>query len=403
MFDPNKKDFPSYTRRNLYRRGVSYMPAAVSLKNVPEESRPAFLDFCNFKNDLLLKIYENPEKYNIDVRKIEDNLHGLTIDNARTVARTKKQEERLKNLEEFNKTLVINDFLNFVNKLDFDGNIYYLTAACYNVWISAVCKRLQLKKPAVTALLEESGFCFDFSNRDRVVLSNVLYPRLFEAAYLIKVKNNVDPQKAKKLRYGDFASRLDFTYFNDNYVFDINDYFYCMSDEEKRFVTRLNNYLEARNFKIGTCHNLSGIAIGCSYKGRNLFRYRYSADKPEVSVGSIKVHVCNAPTEAELVKTPYLLKFEELTRERPDADKIIDFFKKNRNACRKCGGPSCCGNVHPKNRGYGAHVFGDRLPICAGIYRVTVRNFTDETAEMCEKIMDIIFETEKYFDESRRN
>ena len=395
MFDPNKKVFDTYAQKVLYRKGVMLTPKETALKHIEKDYYECFNDYYDFVYNMYETLYERPEILTIDSKMLDDNLHNLNLQNAFTVAKEKKQTERLEILKVYNSKLSLPNYIItfLISHIDFNKESYFLSKADYKKFYSYIRSFTLIDRVKFVEIFEQLKIKFNVS-KENTVLSSSTYPGLFKALKIIREKTEKD-SNSKKLHYVYRASILDFSFFNPCYdKYDISDYFYCMSDEEKCFIKNLVYYLG--ELGLNTYKNNSiGIVLECMYNNKTLFTFRYDVDNPEVFIGCIKVFRQDALACDKLYKTDYLLKLEEITNARKDSVELIKFFKKNRNACRCCGIPPCCGNVHPKDRGYCAHVFGEIRKICCGYYRIRIRKFNDNNLKYAKEFIDIIMETEK--------
>ena len=392
FFDPNRTHFPSYAHRYIYRCGVLFMPTQISLRYIAEPDKAALMEFCRFRMETQEKMFENPEAFGIDTLKLEETLNGLTLFNAMTVARTKNQTERMEALRIFqHKLQSIESLTRRLFSLQFDGENAFLTTKENTAFLQKWKNNNHLNSAEINNILQVTGFEL-IPESNRVVWKNRLYPQLFLAIQIF-IRAMQQKQLPKQCRVYEQIIRFgNFQIIHLNQPFSLQDYSYCMSDNEKAFIQQVGEFLEKRHLRLTFDDCSTTYRLSCHIKNITFCQFVYTIDNSEFYIGHLHVFMNPKLTPGEIRKTPELLDFESRVRAHHQADQLIPFIQRNRNACRKCGIPSCCGNVHPKNRGYAAEIFGKICKICCGIYRIRIQKFTPQYTKPAMECLEILYD-----------
>ena len=362
LFDKNQTEFPSAVHRRIWTWGRLYVPPEISLADIHDARREAFLDLYNWTADLYTDMYEHPEAYLIDVEGIQAAMGRQTWEQARTSARYNRQKARMAKLMEMERAnlpaMLRNhcfsrlrpDAPGVMEAGGLDKAVKYLTGKC------------KYSQAELWAVLGRRGLTYT-QNGDVLRLVNEKYPLMFDA--IAEWQRLLAPYKtwAARIKYDHAYSSLDYRMFLPGFQHGLDTIQWCLSDEIAPWLREIEKLLK----ELGLKPKYGYIGFSCDYKGEHLANFW---------------HADTFRTVMFRPGSPEMAAFEAAVNALPGAEEIKAFCLKGLNRCRKCG----CHPVHPSQLGRWCEVFGKRVNLCGGDY-FTTQTFNEASLEIAKTLI----------------
>ena len=362
IFDRNQKTFPSFAHRKIWSHGLLLVPPALSLADIHDERRAAFLDLFNWMTDMYIDMYENPGAYYIDVGGYDETLNGQTPAQARTSAKYHKQKQRLWKLQELQERTKLPHMLlgHFVNHMQHGTGGYVMEPPVFEKSFMKSLEKYCRYRISEEALLTMIGRCGLHLTRhgDTVSFSNEKYPGMFAAIpeWQARIANE---KWSKQYNFSFAVTHLDYRIFQPGFQLIFKNSQWYMSDEVIHYLEEIAVVLSEHGlqWKGNRCTSLH-----CDYKGEHLVWFGMDVS-PAFRVLMFKPG------------SPEMAAFEREVSKLPGAEEIVAFCSKTLHRCAKCG----CRPVPTPQLGCWREFFGKRVNLCGGWHGFTTRDF-DETS-----------------------
>jgi hypothetical protein len=403
LFSVNETAFPSVAHQSIWNAARLIFPLEKSLAVLEDKSViAACADLHNMVMDGYADIFNHPMEYGIDPIDVEAYLRGRSWSKAIILAINKEDNGAIVYFKRIESR--INFFRFICNRISSTCTISPLLSHEegvrfskdeYKKLLSTVKTKTGYGKDKFIILMERLSFMVTPVGDDHVI-TNIKYPRLFEALRLL---NGVDlKHKESKTRgLGEACRYLDFRVLKPGYVCSFEDALYSLDDANKKEIIRLDALLSSwgvtRVCKLNTVDWMYKQKIIAAYNGR---KEHFDCNKAGNENRLITVFISKTwsfhwpnirPNFGPEKNTEHRIAFEHAVERLPNADAMKDFCIKHFKRCRECG---CL--FAPPPRGHPKVMFDKIFYSCGGGTSFGVEHLTFEKFNFVADLIKISME-----------
>ena len=383
-FDKNQKEFPSFAHRSIWTNGLLLVPPEISLENVKPEQKEIYLDLYRYKAGMYADMYQNPEQYTIDTEGIQNAMNGRHWHKAHLSARWNKQKDRLKRLDEIERTnlphVVCHQLLVYLQSNDGE---YYLSKGDFDKYFVAQslkkCK-LNINECDFLYILSKCGLSVTHKN-DKVYFSNQKYPLMFAA--IIEWQKLLEPfRKGKdKYKYDSAFLHLDYRFFSPDHKLTFENSKWYMNDEVIAYMSDINNTLSNHGKGFTKLDNTLRIAIGSRLKNHGFMEFEHHHTYP-----TFRVKLFHSDSEE-------YRSFEERVSQLPNAGEVKAFCIKWTRRCNRC---PCRPVPSASMVGRKRVIFGREMRLCGPYLMIETTDFSEKSLAIMKTVLNMSAQQNSY-------